>query len=159
MMRPPNQRGFTLIELLVTVTVLMVITGGGIAAYLNFNTKQILIQSGQDVLFLMRSAQKKARVGDKPQVGCARLVSYEVKMPAGGGNIIDLNAICSNPATILAKRLTLPAGVTVSSGSTVQFFVLAGGVSAPQTISVTNGTNTFRFAVGAGGDISEGVVE
>lgn len=153
-----NRQGFTLIELLVTITVLMVITGGGIAAYLTFNTKQVLLQSGQDVLFLSRSAQKKARVGDKPP-GCNTLQSYEVQMPASGGNMLSLRAICTNPAaSIQTKTLMLPPGVSVTSGSTMQFYVLAGGVSNPQTVTIGNGTNTFSFIVGRGGDISEGVL-
>ena len=155
MVRDAARAGFTFIELLVSVAILMILMGGGIAAYLNFSDKQKVVQSGADVAFLARAAQKKARVGDKP-AGCTRLNAYEFQIPSNG--VIVLRAVCTN-ATVETQRLTLPSGVTITGGSTVQFFVLHGGASSNQTIVVSGGGTTYTFTIGTGGDISEGVVQ
>lgn len=146
--------GFTLIEMLVSVGVLLVITGGGIAAYLNFSTKEKVLQSGRDVIFLARAAQKKARVGDKPAT-CTRLLGYEMQLVSN--TIIALRAVCSN-GNFETQRKTLPTGITLSTGNSILFYVLHGGASSTQNYTVTDGTTSFRFTVGTGGDISEGAV-
>jgi len=58
-------RGFTLIELIVTTTIILILTGVGIAAYNNFNETQILKQAALDLKNNLRFAQTKALAGEK----------------------------------------------------------------------------------------------
>lgn len=70
--------GFSLVELMVTVTIMLALTGGGIAGYLNLRSRQNLVNAGKEVEQLLRSAQKKARVGDKPSGCTGALTGYRV---------------------------------------------------------------------------------
>ena len=45
--------------------------GGTIVGYRKFNDRQLVIQSGKEFVSVLRLAQKRASVGDKPDiVGC-----------------------------------------------------------------------------------------
>lgn len=58
-------KGFTLIEILVAITVIGILSGVGIASYQNYNRRQILSQTAQDLANTLRFAQDKALSGEK----------------------------------------------------------------------------------------------
>jgi prepilin-type N-terminal cleavage/methylation domain-containing protein len=146
--------GFTMIELLVAITILLLLLGSGIASYVRLNDKQTLVTNGRKLQLYFRTAQKRARVGDKP-TGCVNLTGYSVVAAAVDAAVVQLNAICTN-ATYLDDSFTLPAGVAPQTAINVQFKVLQGGASPPSTITLTGSGKSFSFTIGAGGDISEG---
>ena len=57
--------GFTLIELLVVVGIIVLLVGGGVAAYNNFNQNQILAQATATLRTNLRDAQNRALSGEK----------------------------------------------------------------------------------------------
>lgn len=150
------RNGFTLIELLITISIMMVILGGGIASYINFNDRQKVTTSAREIQQLLRSAQVKARVGQTPP-GCSRLAAYRVA-GANGGSIVELSAVCEEPINIISlSTFTLPSGVTLSNSLAVEYQTLQGGVTGAGTVAVTAGAGyNYEFAVDAGGAVSVG---
>jgi len=104
---------------------------------------------------MVRTAQKKARVGDKP-VGCGVLRGYQINGTTVANAVINLQAVCNSQ--IASDTYTLPNGVTLKQNLSITFNVLAGGTSQPGIVVVQNAAGTtYTFTVGSGGDISEGV--
>ncbi len=159
MRSPTQQLGFTLIELMVAVTILVLLFGSGIASYLNFNDNQTVITTGQQVQLMLRTAQKKARVGDKP-TGCTTLQGYRLTGSTVPYAVIQLDAVCGSGLLVNVDSFTMPNKVTLSQSIAITFKVLTGGTDQPGTVIVAgnNGT-TYTFTVGSGGDISEGTVD
>ncbi len=151
-----DNRGFTLIELLVAVSIMVLMFGVGISSYIHFNDNQTAIVTGQKIQLMLRTAQKKARVGDKP-AGCGILQGYQVSGSTAVNAVITLSAICNSGTLISAETYTLPNAVKLSQNLLMNFKVLTGGTDQPGTVTLTGGTGTtYSFTVGAGGDISEG---
>lgn len=133
---PKNfKSGFTLIELLVTISIMGILFSVGIAAYNQFNRKQIVVQAAKTFKNDLRLAQSKALAGEKP-TGCTNsLNGYQVSFSSDS---YSLSAICS--ASVLVKTVPLPQNVTFSSvPSSILFRVLAQGtnLSANQTMTLT----------------------
>jgi len=156
-----SQLGFTLIEIMVAITILALLFGTGMVAYLKFNDNQTVIVTGQQVQLMLRTAQKKARVGDKPS-GCSILQGYQLTGSTVPYAVIQLDAVCgpSGATLVHSDAYTLPNKVTLQNAISIKFKVLTGGTDQPGNVVVTgsNGT-TYTFAVGSGGDISEGVTQ
>lgn len=165
--------GFTLIELLVTIAVLLTITGGGIAAFVNFNDRQQVQVTVRDIQTLMRAAQVKARAGegaidcDNPATTGVdeKLRGYQVVSTVGA---VVMNRVCVNPntgavtSTSERSRVTL-TNVTVTMPTTVEFLALRGGVrtgdgSSQVTVTVAGEYSSYEyeFDVLSSGEIMEG---
>ncbi len=145
--------GFSLIEMLVAITIMMVLVGAGMAAFLTFSDRQNLVQAAKTVQAHMRSAQVKARAGDTPE-NCQRLEGYSVRMSAGS-NRVRLLAICEN-GEYLYDRYDLPLSVTAQSGVDIEFLGLYGGVNNPSTVTLVSQDWQYAFDVTKGGEITEG---
>ncbi len=148
--QPP---GFTLIELLVAVTVMMLVVGSGIAAFITFNDKQTLRGAAKELQTYLRGAQIKAHSGDKPP-GCDKLLSYAVRGNAGSNQITSL-AVCEND-DYLDATYALPLSITLDQALDMEFQVLYGGVKNAGTITVSNANQSYAFVVNSGGEMSEG---
>ena len=155
----PSKCGFTMIELMITVTIMMLMLGGGIAAYIRFNDRQTLQGASKQLETQMRSAQKKARVGDIPD-GCDRLVDYRVSM-VNGENDIYTDATCTNQ-TIRVATTTLNSSITVNADFMVAFKVLHGGVeyiTGDGNVYLISETYQYQFRITPGGSIEGGTIE
>lgn len=149
-----SKRGFTIIELLVVVTIMLVMLGGGIAAFIKFNEKQKAISGGKLILEQLRSAQTLARIGEKP-TGCTKLEGYRVSSYVEAGTTkIKVSPVCL-PAISSADKITpLPDGVTLESSFNISFRGLHGGTNDPETkIVVKNNTIIYELTVTKGGEI------
>jgi len=154
----PHQLGFTLIELMVSVTILLLMFGGGMASYIHFNDNQKVIVTGQQIQLMLRTAQKKARVGDKP-AGCSILQGYQLSASTVANAVVQLYAVCGAGVLIASDSYTMPSGVTLQQAMSIIFKVLTGGTNQPGTVVLVGPTGTtYTFTVGSGGDISEGTV-
>lgn len=163
--RTQDKLGFTVIELLVAVSIFIVLATIGMVSYSDFNRRQQITQSAKEVQTFLRSAQKKARVGERP-AGCSSLRGYRVQAHASLLRLI-LSAECAG-ATPLVEIATfeLPHNTRLSAATDISFNVLAGGVtlntagSLPATITVQSiqSANPYRYAfqIDAGGSVSEG---
>jgi prepilin-type N-terminal cleavage/methylation domain-containing protein len=148
--------GFTLIELLIAVSILLLITGSGIASYITLNDRQTLITSAKDLQSYMRAAQKKARSGDKP-TGCDTLNSYSLTSAGSSPTVVTLKAECES-GSFSSDTLSFPLSISLQSPLTMQFLVLSGGVTNSGTVVLVGKTKTYTFDVNAGGEITEGVI-
>jgi prepilin-type N-terminal cleavage/methylation domain-containing protein len=149
----PRQTGFSLIEMLVAITIMMILVGMGVAAFLTFNDRQTLVQAAKTVQGHMRAAQVKARAGDSP-AGCSGLQAYAVRM-AVNSNILRLVAVCEN-GEVAYQQHELPTSVAADSAVDIQFFGLHGGVNNPSTVTLGSQSWQYSFFVSKGGEISEG---
>lgn len=145
-----SNQGFTLIEMLVSVTILIVVVGGGLAGYIQFNDRQSLVTAGNRVESLMRTAQKRARVGDTP-AGCDRLISYNMVFSAASPDV-QMQAECNN-TTITVMTESLPGSVIAATSNTIKFNVLAGGVDNPGLVLLQGSDGSQVIEVSSGGGI------
>jgi prepilin-type N-terminal cleavage/methylation domain-containing protein len=159
MLLPTHKRkkknGFSLIELMVSVTILMLIVGGGLASYITFNEKQQLSGAAKELQTYFRSAQTRARSGDVPS-GCDKLEAYSVQM-AQDTSAVSVRAICTNGNIVTADH-NLTGGVTPNTAVDITFNVLRGGVSGAQNITLILGARSYSFAVTIGGEITQGAL-
>jgi type II secretory pathway pseudopilin PulG len=146
--------GYSLIEMLIAVGILMLLVGGGIAAFLTFNDRQALNGAGKQMVTYLRSAQSKARVGDTPS-GCDQLNGYRVTVTAGSTSVL-LEAVCTS-GNITRNTFLLPTGMTNVEDAQVQFAVLQGGATGDTNFDITSATTdkVYRTQVTTGGEIRE----
>lgn len=150
-----QRSGFTMIELLVVIGIMILIFGGGISAYIRLDRRQSLVNVCKEIEQIARSAQKKARVGDRPE-GCDRLTAYRVSRTATGPDVIGLQAICDNGSTTI-QEYDVPSVFTVESIGTMNFRVLHGGLLEEESlVQVTSSGPNYRcqFTVESGGSIT-----
>lgn len=145
--------GFSLIELIVVVSIMTLLTGGGIGAYITFNDRQTLRTSALEVQTYLRSAQKRAQTGDRPD-SCDRLDKYRFFMGANS-NIVTIQIACSN-TTITADQYILPEGIKADAAYDIQFAGLHGGVTGTTDVRLNFKNYAYEFEVGPGGEISSG---
>jgi len=151
-------QGFTLIELLVTITIAVMLVGGGIASYITFNDRQNLQNGAKSLQTYLRSAQSKARAGERP-TGCNTLNGYKISLSAGTP-VITLSAVCAG-GDVVHSSYTLPVGVISASSHVITYVNLYGGVRGAGVIvlETTNGNYKYTFEVTDGGEITAGVLE
>lgn len=156
--RTPRSAGFTLIELLVSITIMLLLMGFGIAAYLTLNSRQELLTSSKQLQQFMRAAQKKARAGEKP-AGCDQLQGYQVSVSAAAGATVQLQAVCVS-GTFTRDSFVFPASVHANSALSMQFNSLSGGVAGAGVVTLSGGGGkTYTFTVDLGGQITEGTLQ
>ncbi len=164
--------GFTLIELLVVISIILLITGGGIAGFINFNDKQLVQTTVKDIQTLMRAGQVKARSGEGA-IECqtaggfsnGKLRGYQVAQAVGA---VVLNRVCvegANTVYIERSRTTLDDTVSVTLSDSVVFLSLKGGVDVgstnPATVTVSGNYTglVYVYEVHPGGEITDGAFQ
>lgn len=150
-----SRKGFSLIELMVTVTIILIVMGGGIAGYLVFNEKQTVLESANILKAHLHKAQSQAKTGNLGS--CAALSGYRVTV-AGTPEVITIQERCIGGGVGTSETTTLPTGVTVTAVD-VTYKVLHGGVVGAESslnIDVAGSNRTYRFALSEGGEMSEG---
>jgi len=152
-----SQVGFTLIELIVAISIMMLLLGSGVVTYLRFNDRQGLLAGVNELKSVLRTAQTRARLGDRPE-GCDRLLYYEVRLPVQSSTV-SLIAECENgPYT--RSEVVLSAQTRAVSLIETQFKVLHGGVINPGTITLESPQGlSYSFAVTEGGEVTAGALE
>jgi len=98
--------GFTLIELMITIVLVVLLSGGALAAYLNFNKSQTMQNDARQVLSELNKARTMATSQQYP-AGCTSLQGVKV---AGDANETDITVttLCGsgNPPGNEIKVLT-----------------------------------------------------
>jgi prepilin-type N-terminal cleavage/methylation domain-containing protein len=161
MFKPPTakiKQGFSLLEVLIVTTLVLMLTGGGIAAYINFNEKQKVVTGGQELKTYLRKAQGLARVRAVP-AGCDSLTGYRLRVTSGS-SAVNIDAVCKG-GDVNYSSYTLPEGTTVQSDLDIIFSDPRsegqGLVTGYGQIVVIYGTDrTYTFEVTEGGEIKDG---
>lgn len=156
-MSKQQQAGFTLIEILVVTTITVLMLGTGIVGYLNFNDKQRVLNTAEEVKIFFRLTQTQARNGVLPS-GCTTLSSYQVSVSCSGDNDICMKAVCTNPAaTVQVKGMTIDPTISYLAGGPVTFKAITGDIPEDsRNINLNGGIYKYRFVVSKGGEISTG---
>lgn len=129
--------GFTLIEVLVVVSIITFLFSLGIAYYIQFNRRQIVVQAALNVKNSLRMAQNKASSGEKTCSGV--LDGYEFYFGSTGGKYTC--GYRSKCGTNYGQYVTseLPSPVIISSFPTpnpILFKVLGQGTNIAGSTSI-----------------------
>lgn len=150
---PYFSAGFSLIEIMVSTTIIALMLGGGIAAFIQFRDRQTVLGDVHEVQQYLYTAQTKARVGDTP-AGCDRLSAYQVSRSATATELV-MEAVCES-GEVEVSRLTLRSTVTFPGSSPILFLGLRGGATGVGTITVVGSELTYEFEVSGTGTMSKG---
>ncbi len=144
-------RGFTLIELIVTISIIALLSGGGLAIFTGFRSSRVALGEAQLVTDTLSEARRLAVASEKP-TGCAGVTmsGYQVGFAA---TQMSLTAVCpgGSPAS---KVRSLGTGNIVGSPAPVFFKVLTGG-TADANIDICAEGHLFRISVTGAGSVSE----
>ncbi len=173
-----GNRGFSFIELMITVSILLVVVGGGIASFITFNDRQTVATANKELQTILRSAQTKARVRETPPecdpAAGLPLQGWRVTAPAGvPGPTVQLYASCGrvqqdselDVVRGAVREYQLPSTVTITTDNgdlDVRFWSLYGGVqfvgtnNSTRTITVQGFDREWQFMIREGGEITEG---
>lgn len=146
-------RGFTLIELLVTMSIIGIIFGIGVAAYTQFNRRQILDQAAQELKNNLRLVQGKALAGEKNCSG-GTMEGYEVTFSSTSYSFRAKCGLNYGTSTII----NLPSSVTVTtfpSPNPILFKVLGQGtnINISTTIVLSGFGSTRTITITSAGEI------
>lgn len=126
-------KGFTLIELLITITIVVLLTGTAISAYVTFNENRQLDIDARSLLTSVNRVRSKAVFLEYP-ADCTGLTSYRYESVLGVSGLLDSVHIFANCAEGLRGEET----VKVLDSST---FASAFGFSfLPSTGAIASGT-------------------
>ena len=167
-----KSKGFSLVELIVAIAIMVLLLGGGIAAFAKFNDKQKLLSASRELQQLLRTAQTKARAREIPSGGSCDpvsnpIVAYRVLAVEGAGTSVRVYPICDvtqynfgDPESDPILNLLLPATIVLEEPIQVDFMALYGGaqISGDSTFHLSSGSNRVVFSISEGGAISD-VVE
>lgn len=149
-------QGFTLIELMIVITLMTLLFGGGVASYRRLERRQSLNNVCNKIKEMALTAQKRARVGDRP-TGCTRLNSYRVRLSSASPANVRLEAICSN-TTLTIEDYPVHARFALTTFGTMTFKVLQGGLEeTTATVLGQTASPNYRcqFTVDGGGSMSQ----
>lgn len=147
----PEEKGFTLIELLVSITIVTILSSIGLAAFSQFNRRQVVISAARTFSSDLRLAQNKADNNEKP-TGCGgNLLGYRVNVTAGG---YAITAHCTSNFVPI-KSVTFPSPVEKINGFTeVEFRTLRGSVIGGGSIILSAYNFNKTITINWGGEIS-----
>ncbi len=111
-LRTHTSFGFTIIELIVSIAILLLLVGGLLASYNNYNQGQLIKQASQTVKANIRLAQSKALSAIKPASGCTELIGYTVSFTQ---TTYSIQAQCTEGLVGTATQLTLAQGASFST--------------------------------------------
>lgn len=152
-----SKYGFTLIELLVVVSIILILTGGAIAGFAGFGTRQKVKQSGENVKNILRTIQGKAYTGER--IVCPTgyaLFGWQV-------NVVSRTyaEVCANangipfPQATVVITISPPVTITASNAP-IRFRTFPKMAEMPVSsfpICVTDGTNDYQIIVDQSGSI------
>ncbi|PIY78951.1 MAG: hypothetical protein COY81_05215 [Candidatus Pacebacteria bacterium CG_4_10_14_0_8_um_filter_43_12] len=152
--------GFTLIEMLVAITILLLVTGGSMAAFSTFNDRRQVEETAKQAQQYFTLAQQKASVKETPQDCITDNRSLQGYRVALASNSVTLQALCGSNLTDLNpynldtfRQFVFPNGVTTTAGD-YDFYTLERGTSGSGTYTFSGSSTMYQFTVTAGGTVS-----
>lgn len=147
----PISKGFTLIELLVSISVVSLLSSLGLAAFSQFNRRQILVTATRAFFTNLRFAQSKADNNEKPAGCTGDLIGYRLYFI--DSSTYALAAHCAS-SSVEINRITLTPPVVKGSGFTnVEFRTLRNSVIDGGNVTLTAFGLTRTITVNPGGEI------
>lgn len=106
-------RGYTLIELLVTISIVVLLSGTSIAAYLSYNENRLLDTDARNLNSLLNKVRSKARFLEYPS-GCTGLVNFTLSTDLdseGERKILKYVANCTTGTSEFVSEPVLKSSV------------------------------------------------
>lgn len=127
--------GFTLIELLVTVTIIVLVTGISLTAYLTFNETRQLDVDTRDFVALVNRIRSKAIFLEYPS-DCTGLASFTLEVVNGSSGSLDsLNSYASCAEGRRGEQVVSVLKSSVfDQAVTVSFLPISGAIESGQDI-------------------------
>jgi len=151
--------GFSLIELLVTISIMGILIAIVVVSYVEFNRRQIVLQSTRKIVQDLRLAQSLASNNQKPEAddcSCQTLDGYTFSIDHGTGNY-TIFANCLNPIISCdpIKSETFSSDFSFSGFTSAKFKILRRGVelTGGEILTVTTFGKSQTIAVDKGGSI------
>lgn len=155
-----TSRGFTLIELLVTSGLSLILIGGSLFAYSNYQTRQTQVATAKQVVSTLTTARNRSSSGDKPSEDCGTLVGYRVRAVADS-NRYFLSVRCSGGVELEAEQFSLAGDfLFLDSGFDVTFPNQPSPVTANEIVveigrELPVGDDVYRFTIQPSGVIED----
>ncbi|KUK79543.1 MAG: hypothetical protein XD95_0308 [Microgenomates bacterium 39_7] len=152
--------GLTLIEILVTSAIIMTVSGLGLAAYNNFNNRQILNATADELKNNLRQARGWAMAGRKfsycNENEDDRLVNYQISFfPDDHKYGIALTCLSNPNNPILINSFSYDGKVTINSDqSPIVFSPLTGETGQVITINLSLGSRSRQLNINTNGEIN-----
>lgn len=149
--------GFTLLELIIVIALMALTVGGAVATYRQFNDKQRVVSEAKQLIALLRTAQRRISVGDKPAACAGRnLNGYTV---SGSNSTYTLTVQCASMANITVSTKTMASDMQIFAPFSVQFIDLGRGVvvvpSSSPTVALSTPLFHYELTVTNTGEIQE----
>lgn len=143
--------GLTLIEILVTSTIIMTIFGLGLAAYNDFNNRQTLNATADELKNNLRQARGWAMAGRKPSECTGNLSGYQVSFLPDFQ--YQVKAFCPNEVSV--RVFSYSDKVTINPNpSSFLFQALTGQTGQAITIDLSLGSRTRQLNINTNGEIN-----
>jgi len=153
------KRAFTLIEVLVAVTIVALISGGALIYLNNFNSKQKLNKSKDEVISALKLAQSYAKTRQLPlDSGLSELDFVQVKINSNG--FIEARANSDVGPTYFYNAVN-NSEITVTSDPTTIYFLgnSGGNLSGESAVVIVENEfearGSYQITVNALGQISQ----
>ena len=155
MVSKTHNAGFTLFELIIVVGIIVMVFGAALAGYNAFNRRERLKQAALTLKANLRFAQTKALSSEKPSSGCTTFVGMRVTFTVTSYSI---QHFCSEGGVGTGQTTNLPTGIQFTP-QPIDFTYLAitqaTSLSASQTMSLTNGSQTYRLTISTSGALTD----
>lgn len=131
-----NHRGFTLLEVMLSVAILTLITGLSLPVYETFMRRNDLDLTTQQLAASLRRAGTYARGVNRDSAWSVEVQPTVVTL-FQGTNFATRNQIYD-------EKFAMPASITVSGLSEIQFAKLSAAPNTTGSITLTSSTNATR---------------
>jgi Tfp pilus assembly protein FimT len=143
--------GLTLVEILVTSAIVMTISGLGLAAYNDFNNRQILNATADELKNNLRQVRGWAMAGRK-MTGCTDTLSgYQISFSPDDYQY-QVAVLCPNE--IAVNTFSYSDKVTISYDQSFVFQALTGETGDQIQIDLVLGTRSKSLNINTNGEIN-----
>jgi len=155
-LRNDEAKGFTLIELMMVTTIVLILSGGSIAAYLNFNKTESIKNDARNLISEIYRVRTLASTLQYP-TGCDSLKGYKIKSDVLLSGVM-VTADC-DPTDVIFPTVKLLLGSVFTQAFEMTFLPGSGYLTngSDQQIVIKNSneaTVTKTITVGAYGNIT-----
>ena len=92
-----HKRAFSLIELLVTVSIMLLLFSGALAAYIRYTEKQRIVAAAETLEAMIKEVQNRSKTGYL--ANCSELASNNFRLWIENGELVyQLSTFCTNSA-------------------------------------------------------------
>jgi len=144
--------GFTLIEILVSVTIVALISGGALVYLNNFNSRQKLDRSKEEVISAIKLAQSYAKTRQLPFGSAETELQYVQLQTVGNYLVAGANGIGSTYFSVLVNN----EGMAIGSTPALVYFWAGDGRLSQDTVGTSYANDEkATFYIQAQNDIDD----